>query len=194
MKSLKKITLLFLSALLFACSASQPSKKIEDSSEWNSVQDPMSGLKTHVANLIESGSVAAYGEGRSYRRDLAYEKAKSNALGSLAEIFEQKVQRLRKNFQEEVGQDRESEINEMFTQVTKTTTNKVLTGAHPVKDNLMQNDEGEYLSGVVMAITPKSVNTSIIDAMQKGSPELYQRFRASQGFEELEKEMENYEN
>ncbi|MBU1680235.1 MAG: hypothetical protein KKD86_15530 [Bacteroidetes bacterium] len=186
------LTAVIMMSLLFACS-SAPTQKIDEGSDWEEVSDPMRPLADLARNIVEDGGVAAFAEGRSTRRDLAREKAKANAEGALAEVFEKKVDRLKKNFQEEVGQGRVSEVNELFSVATKSLTSKVLVGAYEKDYKILQNKDGEYLFGVVVAITAKSANNTLLDELAS-KPELYQRFRASQAFEELQKEIEKSEN
>jgi ribosomal protein S20 len=187
--------LLFVFSLLLIVAGCGGSKSIgiDEGSEWTEVSDPLKDLTISANEIIDLGGVAAIGEGRSTRRDLAKQKATANAEANLARIFERKVESLSKNFQEEVGQGRRSEINELFSSVSKTISKKVLTGAFTKDYKVMQNDRGEYLYGILLAVTPKSVNMSLLDEMQNQNKELYQRFRASKAFEELQKEMASYE-
>jgi len=48
------------------------------------------------------------------------------------------------------------------------------------------------MAGVLLSIDPKTINQSLLDEMSK-EQKLYQRFRSSQAFDELQKEMDNYE-
>lgn len=178
---------------LSSCGSSVPEKQEDKTGGYKEINDPLMSLTEEANKIIEEGGVAAVGQGLSKRQDLAKEKARANADGALAEIFSKKIDRLRKNFQEEVGQSKESEVNELFSTTTKIFTSNVLTGAIEKSTKLMQNDKGEYMYGVLMAITPKTVNMSIMDEMEKGQPQLYQRFRSSQAFDELKKEIEEYE-
>jgi len=189
----KQFTFILLVAVVLSLAACSSSKKIDDASDWKEVGDPFQELTTMANDIIESGGVAAVGEGRSTRKDIAKQKAIASSELSLAGIFERKVEGLKKNFQEEVGQGQESEVNELFSVVSKTTISKALVGAIEKDYKILQNDDGEYMYGVVLAITPKTANMSILDEMSTKKPQLYQRFRASQAFEELEKEMAKQE-
>ena len=183
------VMMLVLLFTLSACSSSNENVK----EEWNEVEDLMKDLQELSSDIIEDGGVAAYGEGLSTRMDIAKEKARASADGALAEIFNKKIERMKKNYLEEVGQGKNSEVNELFSVVTKELTSQVLVGAYERESKMLQNNKNEYLCGIVMAITPNSVNLSIIDEMKNNKPELYQRFRASQAFEELNKEIKDYE-
>ncbi len=191
MKTLKTFLIFAISIIIVSCSSS--SKKIDNASDWNEVSDPLKPLTIEANQLIEKGAVAAVGEGRSTRRDIAKQKAVANSELNLASIFKRKVQGLKKNFQEEVGQGRQSEVNELFSVVSKTVIKQALTGAYQKDYKILQNHQGEYLYGVLLAITPKTANMTILDEMKAKKPQLYQRFRASKAFEELQKEMKNFD-
>ena len=185
----KQFTFILAFALVLFLTSCGSSRKIDDGGEWDEVSDPFKEMTIVANNIIEAGGVAAVGEGRSTRRDIAKEKAVASAELKLAGIFGRKVEGLKKNFQEEVGQGQESEVNELFSVVSKTTINQALTGAVEKDYKILQNNDGEYMYGIVLAITPKTANMSILDEMKAKKPQLYQRFRASEAFKELEKEM-----
>ena len=156
--------------------------------------DPFQDMIDAANAIIEGGGVASVGEGISKRKDLAKKKAVTDAQGQLAEIFNTKVQKMKKSFQEEIGSADDSEINEAFTTVTKTLTSTMLQGAITKKVKYTKNKEtGQITAASLVAIEPNKVNMSIFDEMKKSKPKLYERFRASQSYGELNKEMKDYE-
>ncbi len=186
-------TFMFAFSMITACGGSKKAVDQADS-DFEEVADPFADLTDLANQIIDAGGVAAVGEGISKRRDIAKEKARTNAQGKLAEIFNLKVQKMKKQFLEEIGSEKESEVNEAFTSVTKTLTSKVLKGAVIKKTKITKNKKnGQYMVGVVVAITPKTVNMSVMDELEGSKPQLYQRFRASQAYQDLKKEMEDYE-
>ena len=191
---LTAFTLIFSLALIVSCGGSKELVKDDADSDFVEVSDPFESLTVMANEIIAEGGVAAVGEGVSKRRDIAKEKARTNAQGKLAEIFNTKVQKLKKQFVEEIGNAEESEVNEAFSSVTKTLTSKVLKGAIVKKSKITKNKKtGQYMVGVVVAVTPKTVNMSIMDEMESSKPQMYQRFRASQAYQDLKNEMEDYE-
>jgi len=179
-------------ALITACGGSK--EVVKDDSDFVEVSDPFEELTVMSNEIIAAGGVAAVGEGTSARRDLAKEKATTNAQGKIAEIFNLKVQKMKKSFLEEVGGATESEVNEAFSSVTKTLTSKILKGAVVKTSKITKNKKtGQYMVGVVVAITPKTVNMSVMDELESNNKQLYQRFRASKAYDELKNEMEEYE-
>ena len=146
--------------------------------------------------ILSAGGVADIGIGRSPRRDIAKEKAKINGQKNLAQIFENKVQNLTKSFMEELGEDVDVEINEAFSTATKSITNKVLNFVINKKTKYVQEKvDGKtmYSCYVLMAIEPGTVNQSLMDEMKGKNKKTYERFRASQAFEEMDKAMKDYE-
>ena len=146
--------------------------------------------------ILSAGGVADIGIGRSPRRDIAKEKAKVNGQKNLAQIFENKVQNLTKSFIEELGEDTDVEINEAFSSATKSITSKVLNGVISKKTQYVQEKvDGKivYSCYVLMAIEPGTVNQSLMDEMGNKNKKTYERFRASQAFEEMDGAMKDYE-
>jgi hypothetical protein len=186
------ISLFILAAFVMSCGGSK--KVTTADSGMEVVSDPFQDLTDMANQIIQAGGVAAVGQGTSARMDLAKKKAVTDAQGQLAEIFNLKVQKLKKSFQEEVGSANDSEINEAFSTVTKTLTSQLLRGAITKKVKYMKNKEtGQITAAAVVAIEPNVINMSILDEMKAKKPKLYERFRASKAYEELKKEMENYE-
>ena len=146
--------------------------------------------------ILSAGGVADIGIGRSPRRDIAKEKAKVNGQKNLAQIFENKVQNLTKSFIEELGENTDVEINEAFSSATKSITSKVLNGVISKKTQYVQEKvDGKivYSCYVLMAIEPGTVNQSLMDEMGNKNKKTYERFRASQAFEEMDGAMKDYE-
>ncbi len=196
MKRFMFLTLIFVigTALMISCGSSNPKVAASDPGAMEVIEDPFQDLTDMANKIIESGGVAAVGQGTSARQDLAKKKAVTDAMGNLAQVFNTKVQRLNKSFQEEIGSTNDSEINEAFSTVTKTLTSQLLRGAVTKKVKFMRNKQtGQITAAAVVAIDPKTLNQSILDELQNKKPQLYQRFRATKAYEELKKEMEEYE-
>ena len=146
--------------------------------------------------ILGAGGIADIGIGRSPRRDIAKQKAKVDGQKNLAQIFENKVQNLTKSFIEELGEDVDVEINEAFSTATKSITSKVLNGVISKKTKYVQEKvDGRtmYSCYVLMAIEPGTVNQSLMDEMKNKNKKTYERFRASQAFEEMDDAMKDYE-
>ena len=160
---------------------------------FTDVEDEFEAVKN---TILTAGGVADIGIGRSPRRDIAKNKAKADAQKNLAQVFETSVQNLTKKFQEELGEDADTEINEAFSQAIKITTQKKLNFAMPKKTKYLQEDvDGTtmYTCYILMAIEPGVLNQSLMDELKNKNEKTYERFRASQAYDELDKAMQDYE-
>ena len=193
---MKRTLMLLLSAvmmlgLIVACGGGQ--KTVDPSKDMIAYEDPFQDLQDMSAAIIDAGGIAAVGQSESARQDLAKKKAVTDAQGQLAEIFNTQVNRMKKMFQEEIGSAEDSEINEAFTTVTKVLTSTMLQGAITKKTKYMKDPQtGKFTAGSLVAVEPDKVNMSILDEVKKGKPKLYERFRASQAYDELDQAMEKY--
>ena len=194
MKKLLIISMALLALVLMqACGGS--STKAQDPSGPVAMADPFENLVQMAEGIIVDGGIAAVGEASSSERSMAKTAAEVDGRGKLAAIFNATVQRVQRKFEEEVGSAGDAEINKAFSNVTKVLTSKVLQGSRNKKTMYYtekRNNKNVYVAGVVMAVEPKVVNQSIMDA-GKNDKKMYERFRASQAYKDLENEMDKYE-
>lgn len=194
---MKRNLLLLMSAvmilgLIVACGGGGK-EVINPAKDMIAYEDPFQDLQDMSASIIDAGGIAAVGQSESARQDLAKKKAVTDAQGQLAEIFNTQVNRMKKMFQEEIGSAEDSEINEAFTTVTKVLTSTMLQGAITKKTKYLRDPQsGKFTAASLVAIEPDKVNMSILDEVKKSKPKLYERFRASQAYEELDQAMEKY--
>ena len=178
--------------LIVACGGGGK-KVVDPAKDMIAYEDPFQDLQDMSASIIDAGGIAAVGQSESARQDLAKKKAVTDAQGQLAEIFNTQVNRMKKMFQEEIGSAEDSEINEAFTTVTKILTSTMLQGAITKKTKYLRDPQsGKFTAAALVAIEPDKVNMSILDEVKKSKPKLYERFRASQAYEELDQAMEKY--
>ncbi|QBG46327.1 hypothetical protein EGM51_02515 [Verrucomicrobia bacterium S94] len=145
-------------------------------------------MQEEVGKISEKGGMASVGLGESRNTQLAITKAKLEARKNLAQLVQVKIENLEKAFIEEVGEANTSEINELFSSATKQITAQELQGTVPKMQKYETND------GVTTAYVLMVLNPDIIPAtLQKSGNKLYERFRASKAFEELDKEIKEYE-
>lgn len=146
-------------------------------------------MQEEVGKISEKGGMASVGLGESRNTQLAISKAKVEARKNLAQLVSVKIENLEKAFIEEVGEASSSEMNELFSSATKQITAQELQGTVPKMQKYEVND------GVTTAYVLMVLNPDIIDASLKknDTKHLYERFRASKAFEELDKEMKEYE-
>ena len=179
-KNLILVSAIVIAAILSSC-GSAPAPKVTPYAEL-----------TKVANgMRKGGAITAVGQGQSKREDIAREKSHTDARGKMSQAMESKVSTLNKSFQEEIGSNDDTEINEAFTSVTKVVSKNILQGAFPEDERMVEKD-GLITIYTLMAIDPATFNKSFLDNM-KSEPKLYERFRASQAYDDLQKEMDNFD-
>jgi hypothetical protein len=134
-----------------------------------------------------------YGLGTATSRDMqiSLQKAKTTAQTDLAQQISTRLGNLTKQFQEETGLQEDSELLTQFTSATKAVTNETLIGARLEKQKLLP--EGEiYRAYVLMALPLGKANQALMEKI-RADQNLYTRFRSTQAFEELDKELKALE-
>lgn len=139
----------------------------------------------------EPGYLFASATATSQDMQMATDKAKIAAQANLAQQMETRLESLTKRFQEETGLAEGSQLLSQFSDVTKVVTKQTLVGAR-VKENKLLPEKGVYRSYVLMSLPLGEANQILMNQV-KANEELYTRFRATQAFEELEKEMKELE-
>lgn len=161
---------------------SKPPKMESDDSIFDYMQE-------QVAEIAEEGGLAAVGIGESRTQQLALTRAKAEARKNLAQVVQVKIENLEKSFVEEIGEVESSEINQLFSSATKQITSQTLQGTVP-KMQKFESDDGVYTAYILMVLSPDLIHESLKNNSAK---HLYERFRASKAFEELDKEIKEFE-
>jgi hypothetical protein len=146
-------------------------------------------MQEQVGKITEKGGMASVGIGESRNTQLAVTKAKVEARKNLAQLVTVKIENLEKAFIEEVGEASGSEMNELFSSATKQITSQTLHGTVP-KMQKYETDDGITTAYILMVLNPDIIDASLKNNSAK---HMYERFRASKAFEELDKEMKEYE-
>ncbi len=146
-------------------------------------------MQEEVAKITDKGGMASVGLGESRNTQLAITKAKVEARKNLAQLVQVKIENLEKAFIEEVGEASGSEINQLFSSTTKQITSQTLQGTVPKMQKYEIND-GITTAYILMVLDPEIIDASL---KNNNAKHLYERFRASKAFEELDKEMKEYE-
>ncbi|MDA1191210.1 MAG: LPP20 family lipoprotein [Candidatus Poribacteria bacterium] len=131
------------------------------------------------------------GTGESAEMGMALSKAEHAARVQITRNIEAKVSALFKQFTEEVGVGADAEYLSMATDVSKSVASEVLGGTR-VKDQQLSNEDGRYRAWVLMEM-PIGEASARLRAQIRAQQNVYTRFRASQGFQQLEEEVEKYE-
>lgn len=141
----------------------------------------------------EPGYLFATAEATSRSLQMSVNKAKQTARASLAQDLEVKVTSMVKQFSEEVGVGEDSEFLTQTTDVSKSVASNVLRGTKVRKVETLPRSGGtQYQTYLLMEINLETMNSGVLDGI-KQKQNLYTRFRASQGFAELEADVEKYE-
>ncbi len=146
-------------------------------------------MQEEVGKITDQGGMASVGLGESRNTQLAITKAKVEARKNLAQLVQVKIENLEKAFIEEVGEANGSEMNELFSSATKQITAQELQGTVP-KMQKYEVDEGVTTAYVLMVLNPDIIHETLKNS---NKPKLYERYRASKAFEELDKEIKEYE-
>jgi hypothetical protein len=101
-----------------------------------------------------------------------------------------KIENLEKAFIEEVGEASGSEINELFSSATKQITSQTLQGTVPILQKYEDNDD-VTTAYILMVLNPEIIHESLKNS--NSAKHLYERFRASKAFEELDREIKEFE-
>ena len=183
---MKRLTILFLFLvslfLLNACGGSKELAKTDtgDIPEW------YLNTPTGANYIFEAASST------SRDMDLAINKASTEARAKIARSLEVKVNSMQKKFEEEVGQGENSEFLSQFTQATKTVVSSELRGSQITEKKLVK--DGNNWRAYVLAKYPIGAAQKAFLNKITNNQNLYTRVRATEAFNELEKDVYKYDN
>ncbi len=146
-------------------------------------------MQEEASKITDKGGMAEVGIGETRNIQLAITKAKVEARKNLAQLVSVKIENLEKAFIEEVGEAKGSEMNELFSSATKQITSQTLQGTVPKMVEYETND-GITTAYVLMVLNPEIVGDLL---KNNNAKHLYERFRASKAFAELDQEIKEFE-
>jgi hypothetical protein len=121
----------------------------------------------------------------------AVDKAKQDGRVEIGRQLDVRVAGMSKRFVEETGLNDDAELLGMFTQVSKTVVSDSLNGSRMAKQKL-DREGGTYRAFVMMEMPIGEANARFLEKI-RSQERLYTRFRASEAFEELDREVQAYE-
>ncbi len=132
-----------------------------------------------------------FGVGTATSQDLqlAVDKSATTARAKIAQTFGTKVAALQKRFQEETGIGENSKLLDQFTSATKIVTDQTINGAIEKEKKVFR--EGNIWRAYILVQLPLGAAAEQLMSQISKNNELYTRFRATQAFEELDKEIQN---
>ncbi len=178
---MKKIVLMALAlAAMLALGCSSASDEVERPEGFEKVYRP-----AWFDEQNSQENLYFFGNAEKHNENLAYDAAVANARLESANYVEVYVKGMVKNYMEEVGTDNPT-ITALTSKTVKTVANTKFSGTYVSKREIIKKD------GVYKAFVRLSVPKDIIDKVLKGEIQkeeaLYNAFKASQSFQELEKE------
>jgi len=121
----------------------------------------------------------------------AIDKARQDSRVEIARQMDVRMEGLAKRFVEETGLDEDAELLGMFTQVSKSVVSDSLTGSRTAKQKL-DTEGAVYRAYVLMEMPIGEANSRFVEKI-RAQKQLYTRFRATEAFEELDREVQKYE-
>lgn len=122
---------------------------------------------------------------------MAVDKATTGARADIARQIKTNLQSMEKQFGQEVGTSDNSQLLSQFTEATKTVTDETMSGTQVSKQKIVK-DGNAYRAYVLVEYPIGAANKALMQEIKKNN-HLYTRFRASQAFKELNKEVKKYE-
>lgn len=166
------------------------------SSSEQTADNAGSDLPSWYTNPPSSDSEYLYaiGEGTSSRRSMARKQAMQNGRAALALKLESEVSAMQKNFAEETTSGANSNYSEVFTDVSKSIGEQTLRGVEVDQSEFYQRDNNtkhEVLMLVRMPVgeAADAMNEALENTLSRDE-ELYTKFKAEKGFEEMKKSIE----
>jgi hypothetical protein len=136
-------------------------------------------------------SMYSVGTHRSKSMEMALSDAKHAAQAEMASQLELKISAMFKRFSEEVGMGEDAELRTTTTAASKGAMSTVLRGARVAKQAVNQEkgvEQEMYTAYVLMELPVKAMNAAVVGEVKQNT-DMYTRFRASEGFKELESEV-----
>jgi hypothetical protein len=168
---------------LMGCSSTPDPKDSEDS--------PFGPFQEKANEIIDAGGMAAVGIAESKSIHVAMTKAKERGRTEIVHSVESKIDSLRKDFIEEIGEGQGAEVNALFSSVSKNLASRELKGS-VAKDVKYFTKDGITTAYALMIQDPKIV-LDILEEEKNTNAHIYTRFRAAEAFKELNTEVEKYE-
>jgi len=132
----------------------------------------------------------ATGMGESANMQLALDKAAMNARTEIGRQLELKLNDMQKNFAQEI-EDASPDLRGMYTVATKQVVSTVLRGSK-INQQKYREKDGRYEAVAQVIYDIEAAKAPLLDEIKKNE-NLYTEFMASKAFQELEAEIEKYE-
>ena len=148
-----------------------------------------------TAKPVNTNQVAAFlqgrGAGSSASQQIALDMAKMSAMTDLGRTLDAQFSGLSKQAVEQVGAGRDAETVQHFSLATKVVMADVDVSGTGVGQQLLTQVDGQYYAWVLLEYPMAEANRKFLDDL-KARRNTYERFRATQLYDEMNKEIEAY--
>ncbi len=172
------IALVLIVSLFTACGGGGPEapkgvKKVYYPSWWD-VQD-------------SPDHVNAFGFATKVSESMSYQAAHSDAMLQAAQYVESYVKGMVKNYEEESGVT-DPQVLALTSKVVKVVSEAKFSNALVTERETIVLEDGKFKTFVRVAIPKETINKNVVDNI-RNEEALYNQFKASQAFKELEEEV-----
>lgn len=180
------LTIIFSSlVLLIGCGGKTNDVKLLETSKITNVPEWFT-TPPEDANYLYSPATA---ESRDLQH--AVNTAKEEGRIDIARQMRVKIKGMFKRFREETGVGEDAEFLSMETDVSKSIVSETLTGCKTKYQEILKEGTG-YRAYTLMELPIGAANEAMLAKINENK-KMYTRFRASQAYNELEEEVDNYE-
>lgn len=139
----------------------------------------------------DAGYVQTYGMATKVSQNSSYDAAYANAMLQAAQYVETYVKGMVKNYEEEAGVNN-PQVLALTSKVVKAVAKAKFTNVMVTKQETIVTEDNRYQTFVRVSVPKEAVNKNLMNQI-KNEEALYNQFKASQAFGELENEMETYD-
>jgi hypothetical protein len=136
--------------------------------------------------------VQTYGMGTKVSQNSSYDAANANALLQAAQYVETYVKGMVKNYEEEAGVEN-PQVLALTSKVVKAVSNAKFNNTMVTKQETIVTKDDRYQTFVRVSVPKEAVNKNLLNQI-KNEEALYNQFKSSQAFDELEGEVDKYDN
>ncbi|MDA3814236.1 MAG: hypothetical protein PF570_08290 [Candidatus Cloacimonetes bacterium] len=135
--------------------------------------------------------VQTYGMATKVSQNSSYDAAYANAMLQAAQYVETYVKGMVKNYEEEAGVNN-PQVLALTSKVVKAVAKAKFANVMVTKQETIVSDDNRFQTFVRVSVPKEAVNKNLMNQI-KNEEALYNQFKASQAFGELENEMETYD-
>lgn len=132
--------------------------------------------------------VFTYGMSTKVSENMSRDAAYSDAMLQAAQYVETTVQGMVKNYEEESGV-KDPQVLALTSKVVKVVANTKFTKAQVTKQETIITDANRYKTFIQVSIPKNTIDKELVNNI-RNEEALYNQFKASQAFKELDKQIE----